>query len=220
MRDLKRTNAKVPAYKLLKGMKMEVFVPMNGTWSPVRECVSARKCRSYRTCSSCMRHKTTLTPSWKRPRLSSIAGYATLGGSRWSLPIRTWNVSSVPWMPLNPPGITCRKKLPQSCTGVRSALRADRSTDTREGCSRHGVPRSNVCLSNWKDFFPWGWRLIPSIYNLSDRTACDFHFHPFRSFFIWNGQFYSGSRMSIVKPIGFDNVFCEIFTYLIYYILI
>ena len=28
MRDLKRTNAKVPAYKLLKGMKMEVFVPM------------------------------------------------------------------------------------------------------------------------------------------------------------------------------------------------
>ena len=47
-------------------MKMEVFVPMNGTWSPVRECVSARKCRSYRTCSSCMKHKTTLTPSWKR----------------------------------------------------------------------------------------------------------------------------------------------------------
>lgn len=28
MRDLKRTNAKLPAYKLLKGMKMEVFVPM------------------------------------------------------------------------------------------------------------------------------------------------------------------------------------------------
>lgn len=28
MRDLKRVNAKVPAYKLLEGMKMEVFVPM------------------------------------------------------------------------------------------------------------------------------------------------------------------------------------------------
>lgn len=28
MRDLKRANAKVPAYKLLEGMKMEVFVPM------------------------------------------------------------------------------------------------------------------------------------------------------------------------------------------------
>ena len=28
MRDLKRANAKVPAYKLLKEMKMEVFVPM------------------------------------------------------------------------------------------------------------------------------------------------------------------------------------------------
>lgn len=27
MRDLKRANAKVPAYKLLEGMKMEVFVP-------------------------------------------------------------------------------------------------------------------------------------------------------------------------------------------------
>lgn len=37
MRDLKRANAKVPAYKLLEGMKMEVFVPMNGTWSPARE---------------------------------------------------------------------------------------------------------------------------------------------------------------------------------------
>lgn len=28
MRDLKRANAKEPAYKLLEGMKMEVFVPM------------------------------------------------------------------------------------------------------------------------------------------------------------------------------------------------
>ena len=28
MRDLKRANAKVPAYKLLEEMKMEVFVPM------------------------------------------------------------------------------------------------------------------------------------------------------------------------------------------------
>ena len=28
MRDLKRTNAKLPAYKLLDGKKMEVFVPM------------------------------------------------------------------------------------------------------------------------------------------------------------------------------------------------
>lgn len=28
MRDLKRQNAKTPAYKLLEGMKMEVFVPM------------------------------------------------------------------------------------------------------------------------------------------------------------------------------------------------
>lgn len=28
MRDLKRTNAKQPAYKLLKEKKMEVFVPM------------------------------------------------------------------------------------------------------------------------------------------------------------------------------------------------
>lgn len=28
MRDLKRTNAKLPAYKLLREMKMEVFVPM------------------------------------------------------------------------------------------------------------------------------------------------------------------------------------------------
>jgi len=27
MRDLKRANAKEPAYKLLEGMKMEVFVP-------------------------------------------------------------------------------------------------------------------------------------------------------------------------------------------------
>lgn len=27
MRDLKRTNAKLPAYKLLDGKKMEVFVP-------------------------------------------------------------------------------------------------------------------------------------------------------------------------------------------------
>lgn len=28
MRDLKRMNAKLPAYKLLRGMEMEVFVPM------------------------------------------------------------------------------------------------------------------------------------------------------------------------------------------------
>lgn len=31
MRDLKRTNARQPAYKLLEGMKMEIFVPMK--WS-------------------------------------------------------------------------------------------------------------------------------------------------------------------------------------------
>lgn len=61
MRDLKRTNAKLPAYKLLDGKKMEVFVPMNGTWSPVRVCVSVRRYRSYKTCSSCMRHGRTLT---------------------------------------------------------------------------------------------------------------------------------------------------------------
>lgn len=31
MRDLKRTNARQPAYKLLEGLKMEIFVPMR--WS-------------------------------------------------------------------------------------------------------------------------------------------------------------------------------------------
>lgn len=82
MRDLKRANAKVPAYKLLEGMKMEVFVPMNGTWSPAREYVSVRKCPSYRTCSSCMRHKTTLTPSWKRHLPSNIAGCVARGASQ------------------------------------------------------------------------------------------------------------------------------------------
>ena len=47
MRDLKRTNAKVPAYKLLKGMKMEVFVPMK--WHLVTRSEERRvgkECRS------------------------------------------------------------------------------------------------------------------------------------------------------------------------------
>lgn len=62
MHDLKRTNAKLPAYKLLDGKKMEVFVPMK--WHLVtrkRVCVSVRRYRSYKTCSSCMRHGRTLT---------------------------------------------------------------------------------------------------------------------------------------------------------------
>ncbi|WP_229103422.1 UpxY family transcription antiterminator [Phocaeicola dorei] len=42
MRDLKRTNAKLPAYKLLDGEKMEVFVPMK--WHLVtRKGVRARE---------------------------------------------------------------------------------------------------------------------------------------------------------------------------------
>lgn len=61
MRDLKRTNAKLPAYKLLDGKKMEVFVPMK--WHLVtRKGVRVREeVRSYKTCSSCMRHGRTLT---------------------------------------------------------------------------------------------------------------------------------------------------------------
>ena len=82
MRDLKRVNAKVPAYKLLEGMKMEVFVPMK--WHLVtRKGIRIReKCPSYRTCSSCMRHKTTLTPSWKRHLPSNIAGCVARGASQ------------------------------------------------------------------------------------------------------------------------------------------
>ena len=44
MRDLKRANAKVPAYKLLEEMKMEAFVPMKGTSSRIRIPLRVTKC--------------------------------------------------------------------------------------------------------------------------------------------------------------------------------
>lgn len=155
MRDLKRANAKVPAYKLLEEMKMEVFVPMK--WHLVtRKGMRIREEVPFIQ-DLLFVHETQNNLDAVVEKIPTLQ-YRWLRGT-WREPMtvadtRTWNVSSVPWMPLNPPGITCRKKLPQPCTGVRSALRADRSADTREGCSRHGAPRSNACLSNWKDFLP------------------------------------------------------------------
>ena len=84
----------------------------NGTWSPVRECVSARKCRSYRTCSSCMRHKTTLTPSWKRPLTLQYRWLC----NTWREPMVVADTDMERFIravdATESPGITCRKKLP------------------------------------------------------------------------------------------------------------
>jgi hypothetical protein len=96
MRDLKRTNAKLPAYKLLDGKKMEVFVPMK--WHLVtRKGVRVREEVPFIQ-DLLFVHETrkNLDAVVKKPRPFSSVGYATLGGSRWSLSTRTWNVSSVP----------------------------------------------------------------------------------------------------------------------------
>lgn len=65
MRDLKRCNAKLPAYKLLGDMKIEIFTPM--VWKLVvrqgkripQGCLSCRICFSY------MSDAEFWTRSWK-----------------------------------------------------------------------------------------------------------------------------------------------------------
>lgn len=82
MRDLKRANAKVPAYKLLEGMKMEVFVPMK--WHLVtRKGIRIREEVPFiQDLLFVHETQTTLTPSWKRHLPSNIAGCVARGASQ------------------------------------------------------------------------------------------------------------------------------------------
>lgn len=154
MRDLKRTNAKVPAYKLLKGMKMEVFVPMK--WHLVtRKGIRIREevpfiqdllfvHETQNNLDAVVEKTPTLQYRWLRGTWREPMTVADRDMERF---IRAVDATESP-----------RYYLPEEITptmyGRKTALRADRSADTREGCSRHGAPRSNACSSNWKDFLP------------------------------------------------------------------
>lgn len=154
MRDLKRTNAKVPAYKLLKGMKMEVFVPMK--WHLVtRKGIRIREevpfiqdllfvHETQNNLDAVVEKTPTLQYRWLRGTWREPMTVADRDMERF---IRAVDATESP-----------RYYLPEEITptmyGRKIALRADRSADTREGCSRHGAPRSNACSSNWKDFLP------------------------------------------------------------------
>ena len=154
MRDLKRANAKVPAYKLLEGMKMEVFVPMK--WHLVtRKGIRIREevpfiqdllfvHETQNNLDAVVEKTPTLQYRWLRGTWREPMTVADRDMEHF---IRAVNATESPRYYL-PEGLS------QPCTGVRSASRADRSADTRGACSRHGAPRSNACSSNWRDFLP------------------------------------------------------------------
>lgn len=139
MRDLKRANAKVPAYKLLEEMKMEVFVPMK--WHLVtRKGMRIREevpfiqdllfvHETQNNLDAVVEKIPTLQYRWLRGTWREPMTVADTDMERF---IRAVDATESP-------GITCRKKLPQPCTGVRSALRADRSADTRKAAHDTGL---------------------------------------------------------------------------------
>ena len=154
MRDLKRTNAKVPAYKLLKGMKMEVFVPMK--WHLVtRKGIRIREevpfiqdllfvHETQNNLDAVVEKTPTLQYRWLRGTWREPMTVADRDMERF---IRAVDATESP-------GITCRKKLPQPCTGVRSALRGGPLSGYEGRLLTTRGSRSNACSSNWKDFLP------------------------------------------------------------------
>ena len=130
MRDLKRANAKVPAYKLLEEMKMEVFVPMK--W-----------------------HLVTRKGMRIREEVPFIQDLLFVHETQNNLDAVVEKIPTLQYRWLRG---TWREPMTVADTDMERFIRAvdatDRSADTREGCSRHGAPRSNACSSNWKDFLP------------------------------------------------------------------
>ena len=81
MRDLKRVNAKQPAYMELKGMGMEVFVPMKQHLKMKKGVRVREEVPFIPDLFSCMRHGRTSIWQWKRRRPSNTAGCETHGAS-------------------------------------------------------------------------------------------------------------------------------------------
>ena len=157
MRDLKRTNAKLPAYKLLDGKKMEVFVPMK--WHLVtRKGVRVREevpfiqdllfvHETRKNLDAVVKKTPTLQFRWLRNTWREPMVVVDADMERF---IRAVNATeSLEWFLrqyLYHLCEICFYLLPLSDVG--SASWADRLTNTREACSRHGGPRSNACSSN------------------------------------------------------------------------
>ena len=152
MRDLKRTNAKLPAYKLLDGKKMEVFVPMK--WHLVtRKGVRVREevpfiqdllfvHETRKNLDAVVKKTPTLQFRWLRNTWREPMVVVDADMERF---IRAVNATESPkyYLPEEiTPAMYGRRIRP------RCASWADRLTNTREACSRHGGPRSNACSSN------------------------------------------------------------------------
>lgn len=77
MRDLKRNNAKLPAYKMLSEMKIEIFTPMKWKIVTKEKNASPRKFLLCKTCCSCMSPEKFLIPSSREPAHCNTATCAT-----------------------------------------------------------------------------------------------------------------------------------------------
>lgn len=128
MRDLKRRNAKEPAYKQLQESGVKVFVPMK--WQlvirkgkKVREEVPFIQdllfvCDSRQHLDPIVEKTRTLQYRWLR---NTYREPMTVSDSEMEN-------SCLQSASQNPPGIICRKRLLRKCTDVKSKLLVVRST--------------------------------------------------------------------------------------------
>ena len=74
MRDLKRCNAKKPAYKQLQEAGVKVFVPLKWQIILQKGKKVREKFRSFKICSLFMIPVSIWTPLWKEPKRFNTVG--------------------------------------------------------------------------------------------------------------------------------------------------
>ena len=81
MRDLKRCNAKKPAYKQLQEAGVKVFVPLKWQIILQKDKRYVRKFRSFKICSLFMIPVGIWTPLWKEPKRFNTVGCGIRSGN-------------------------------------------------------------------------------------------------------------------------------------------